>query len=54
MEKSRKTPKNFYCEYCDYVTCRESEYTRHLLTRKHKMLTNANENANNANEKTPK
>lgn len=53
MEKSRKTPKNFYCECCDYVTCRESEYTRHLSTRKHKMLTNANENANNANEKTP-
>ena len=53
MEKSRKTPKNFYCEGCDYVTCRESEYTRHLSTRKHKMLTNANENANNANEKTP-
>lgn len=57
MEKSRKTPKNFYCECCHYVTCRESEYTRHLSTRKHKMLTNANENANNANnnanEKTP-
>ena len=53
MEKSRKTPKNFYCEGCDYVTCRESEYIRHLSTRKHKMLTNANENANNANEKTP-
>ena len=53
MEKSRKTPKNFYCESCHYVTCRESEYIRHLSTRKHKLLTIANENANNANEKAP-
>ena len=26
----------FHCISCDYCTCRKSQYTRHLLTRKHK------------------
>ena len=34
--------KNFYCEYCDYSTGRISQYNRHLLTAKHKMITNGN------------
>ena len=41
--KSSK-PKNgeFCCELCDYVTSRKSNYQKHLLTKKHEMLTNAN------------
>ena len=26
---------NFKCEYCQYVCCKNSEYIKHLLTRKH-------------------
>ena len=38
-ESSVKVPK-FECKFCNYITIRESQYTRHLLTRKHKMMTN--------------
>jgi hypothetical protein len=50
MTPNKKTPKNaakFICKTCDFKCCKESEYNRHLLTRKHKILTNPN-------EKTPK
>ena len=40
------TPKNaekFVCEYCDFKCCKESDWSRHILTRKHtksyKMIT---------------
>jgi len=40
----KKVPKNgskkYYCELCDYNTSRESQYNRHLSTRKHKMELN--------------
>jgi len=29
------TNKTFLCEYCDYECCKNSEYIKHLLTRKH-------------------
>ena len=44
------TPKNaekFICENCDFKCCKKSDWTRHIATRKHKMITNDN-------EKTPK
>lgn len=31
-----KTRQIFYCEYCDYSSCKESDYNKHLLTTKHK------------------
>lgn len=34
-----KVPK-FHCNICNYVTSRNSQYTRHLLTDKHKILQN--------------
>jgi hypothetical protein len=40
---TNKTPKNamkFYCKCCDYGTGKRSEYSRHLLTAKHGMVTN--------------
>merc|ERR1712070_223213 len=40
---TKKVPKsstNFYCEKCNYITCRKSQYTRHLSTSKHKNLEN--------------
>ena len=42
-----KMPKNapiFSCEHCDFVCSKESNYNAHLLTRKHKIRTNTNEN----------
>jgi hypothetical protein len=39
-KKVPKSSKNFHCKVCDYFTSRESQYDRHVLTRKHKMLTN--------------
>ena len=41
-----KTPKNaktFYCENCDFGCSKKSDYSRHLLTSKHKILTNTYE-----------
>jgi hypothetical protein len=40
---TNKMPKNakiFYCEKCDFKCSKESNYNKHLNTRKHKMLTN--------------
>jgi hypothetical protein len=39
---TKKVPKIFYCETCDYKTSRKSQYDRHLLTLKHKMELNDN------------
>ena len=36
----KKSSKNFYCENCNYITSKQSQYDRHLMTRKHKILTN--------------
>ena len=40
--KSSKSSKNFYCKFCDYSTSRNSQYNRHLMTAKHKILTDPN------------
>jgi hypothetical protein len=45
-KNAKKTPI-FFCEKCDFKCCKESDYSRHLETNKHKLLTNAN-------KKTPK
>ena len=41
-EKLRKVANKFNCDVCDYSCSRKSSYDKHLSTRKHKMLTNAN------------
>jgi hypothetical protein len=33
---SPKIAKNYSCEYCDYCTCKLTDYKKHLLTDKHK------------------
>jgi signal peptidase I len=35
-----KTPQNFTCETCYFKCSKQSEYDRHIVTRKHKILTN--------------
>jgi hypothetical protein len=37
-----KVPEKYFCLCCDYSTSRKSQYERHVLTSKHKMLTNFN------------
>ena len=37
---SQKLAKNYMCSDCDYICSKKSDYTKHLLTRKHKILTN--------------
>ncbi len=38
-----KNAEKFICEICDFVCSKESNYTIHLMTRKHKLLTTTNE-----------
>ena len=38
-----KNAKIYYCETCDFKCSKQSNYNKHLLTRKHKILTNPNE-----------
>ena len=42
----KEVPENankFSCERCDFQCSKESNYNRHLMTRKHKIRTNTNE-----------
>jgi len=52
---SYKTPKVFFCEICDYVTCYSKDYKKHILTKKHKNnINNSLDNQNVLNKKTYK
>jgi hypothetical protein len=35
-KSAQKAPYFFKCIYCDYTCCKKSDWTRHILTRKHK------------------
>jgi hypothetical protein len=37
---SSKIPSTFFCKKCDYTSCNKKDYTKHLLTRKHKNTDN--------------
>ena len=42
-EHCKPSPKisyNFYCEKCEYKCCKQSEFIKHTLTNKHKILQN--------------
>ena len=38
-----KNAEKFSCEKCGFICSKKSNFDKHLLTRKHKMLTNGNE-----------
>ena len=42
-KKYQKSSEIFSCKYCNYFTSRKSQFDRHLLTRKHMILTNVDE-----------
>ncbi len=35
-EKTKKNEKKFSCLYCDFITCKKTDFNRHNLTQKHK------------------
>ena len=39
MKKSSKNPSLYFCEICDYSTKLKKDYSKHLLTRKHRKST---------------
>ncbi len=43
MNNPQKSPKIFTCTLCDYNTCNTKDYSKHLLTLKHKNRTKLNE-----------
>ena len=47
-KNSPKLAKNFVCKKCDYNCSKESDYKKHLFTRKHKMETNGNKTGQNS------
>ena len=48
-KKNAEKCQNFYCTFCPFVCSKQSNYDKHLLTRKHKNLINPNENPNEKN-----
>jgi len=40
VKNTSKNIKKFFCEICDFECCKKGDYTRHLSTRKHKMVVN--------------
>jgi len=40
MNKVHIGSSNYECKICEYITCRKSQYDRHLTTAKHKFRTN--------------
>ena len=42
INKSPKISKKFTCECCHYICSKESEFNKHLATRKHSLLINVN------------
>ena len=53
-EKSQKLQKKFVCETCDYITCKKTDYTKHLSTDKHKSRINDSKNGEMIVEKSQK
>ena len=47
-KNSPKLANFFFCKKCDYNCSKESDYKKHLSTRKHKMETNGNKTRQNS------
>ena len=48
-KKPQKNPKKFHCKKCDFSCRNRKDFTRHLATTKHKMVTNGNIDDNTKN-----
>ena len=40
---TQKNSNKFECIFCDFKCCNKNDYNRHILTRKHKLLSNTTE-----------
>ena len=40
---TQKNSKDFVCDFCAFICCNKNDYNRHILTRKHKILSNTTE-----------
>ena len=45
--KPIKSPIKYHCELCDFNSCNKKDYSRHLTTNKHLILTNTNNKTHN-------
>jgi hypothetical protein len=43
-EKVAKSRQNFDCKTCNYISCKKSDFNKHLLTRKHILCSQATKN----------
>ena len=53
-KKSPKISQKFYCSFCDYFTCKKSDYDKHLSTLKHKNSDNSDKNDDAFSQKVAK
>lgn len=49
-EKTKKNTAYYECTYCDYITCKKTDFTRHNITQKH-IFNVSNTTINGKNEK---
>jgi len=49
---TQKNSKEFVCEKCSFTCCNKNDYNRHILTRKHKILSNTTEKTQKNSEYT--
>jgi len=53
-KNSLKLANNFCCDFCDYLTSKANDYSKHLLTPKHKKNENGSKMVVNVAKKSPK
>jgi len=54
IEKTQKNPDKYICEICDFKSSHKNDYSKHLLTSKHKKMSFGHEMEINGNKKTQK
>jgi len=54
IEKTQKNPDKYICEICDFKSSHKNDYSKHLLTPKHKKMSFGHEMEINGNKKTQK
>ena len=51
--ENAKNAGTFHCERCDFVCSKRSNFEKHLLTQKHKILSGSNKSSENPTKKSP-
>ena len=53
-KKSQKVAQNFCCSFCDYLTCKKTDFSKHLSTLKHKKRENGSKMVVNGSDLSQK